>query len=401
MNDKKAYERYERIIEISQQLNSTLELPVLLRKIVYAAEELIDAEAASIILYDEATSQLHFMVGSNLKPHEVEDIAIPLEGSIAGWIFSHGEPRVIQNVEEEPGHYAGVDSKIQFKTRNLLGVPMRTHERTIGVLQAVNKHDGLFTDDDISTLKTLASQAGLAIENARLFQQNDFIAEMVHELRTPLLALKASTTLLGRTELPEEKRADIVDTMRLETDRLISLTNDFLDVARYESGRANIEADFFDLIVLFRESAAIVEPQAHEKVLTIWIEDFDYDREILADRGKIKQVLLNLLTNAIKYNREAGQIYLSAKIVNENENPFVQISVRDTGYGIPDEHMQGMFQKFFRVPTTANIARGTGLGLTICKAIVEAHGGHIWLQSKVDVGTTFSFKLPLHQIEEA
>lgn len=395
MNRRDLLEHYERIMEISLELNATFDLMSLLRKIVSAAKELIQTEAASIMLVDEATGQLRFTIASNIKPHEMENIVIPMDSSVAGWIVTHGEPRVINNVESEPQHFDGVDEEIHFQTRNMLGVPMRTHDKVIGVLQAVNKMQGeRFNDDDIMAARTLASQAGIAIENARLFQQSDFISEMVHELRTPLLALRASTTLLQRDDLPEDKRGDIVRRMRAETDRLIEMTSDFLDVARLESGRESIKSVPFDLTDLLNECVDVVKPQADAKTVTLHPTPDIYYAE--ADRGKIKQVLLNLLTNAIKYNREDGDIFLEVEPISEidHEHPFLRISVRDTGYGISEEHQKNMFQKFYRVPALNDVARGTGLGLAICKQIVEAHGGNIYLQSQLDVGSRFMFTIP-------
>lgn len=395
MNRRDLLDHYERIMEISLELNATFDLMSLLRKIVSAARELIHTEAASIMLVDEVTGQLRFTIASNIKPHEMENIVIPMEGSVAGWIVTHGEPRVINKIESEPQHFEGVDKEIHFQTRNMLGVPMRTHDKVIGVLQAVNKHgDERFNDDDIMTARTLASQAGIAIENARLFQQSDFISEMVHELRTPLLALRASTTLLQRDDLPEEKREDIVGRMRSETDRLIEMTSEFLDVARLESGRETLKSAEFELTDLLHECADVVKPQANDKDVTLHVTEDIYSA--VADRGKIKQVILNLLTNAIKYNREGGEIFLEVEPMSEEdyEHPFLQVSVRDTGYGISEDHQKNMFQKFYRVPALNDVARGTGLGLAICKHIVEAHGGRIRLQSKLEVGSTFMFTIP-------
>ncbi len=395
MGRRDLLDHYERIMEISLELNATFDLMSLLRKIVSAARELIHTEAASIMLVDEATGQLRFTIASNIKPHEMENIVIPMEGSVAGWIVTHGEPRVINNIEIEPQHFEGVDKEIHFQTRNMLGVPMRTHDKVIGVLQAVNKYgDERFNDDDIMTARTLASQAGIAIENARLFQQSDFISEMVHELRTPLLALRASTTLLQRDDLPEDKHDNIVVRMRSETDRLIEMTSDFLDVARLESGRESLKSIDFDLTDLLQECAEVVAPQAKDKNITLHVEEEIF--HAAADRGKIKQVLLNLMTNAIKYNREGGEIFVEVEPMSEEEyeHPFLQISVRDTGYGISEEHQKNMFQKFYRVPALNDVARGTGLGLAICKQIVEAHGGRIRLQSQLDVGSTFMFTIP-------
>lgn len=384
---------FERIIEISQQLNSTIDHISLLKKIIWAAKELINTEAASIMLLDESTGQLRFAIASNINPAEMDDIIVPLDGSIAGWIVIHGEPRVIEDVTREPGHFQGVDDTIAFHTRNILGVPMRTHEKVIGVLQAVNKVGDLrFTDDDITTLTTLASQAAIAIENARLFQQSDFIAELVHELRNPLAALKTSLTLLQRPELPADKHIDIIGTMTGEVNRLIRLTNEFLDLARLESGREHLELEPFLVHRLLVESFGVVEQQAADKGITVNILQTDY--AVRADRGKVKQVVLNLLTNAIKYNRPDGEIQIITRPISEEDGDFIQIAVQDTGYGISREHQRNMFQKFYRVPTTEKVARGTGLGLAICKHIIEGHGGRIWLESEEGVGSTFFLTLP-------
>lgn len=394
MNTTDLLVHYRRIIDISNQLSSTYDQGTLLKKIVAAAKELINTEAASIMLLDEATGKLRFAFASNIKPSEMEEIVVPIEGSIAGWIVTHGEPRVIEDLSTEESHFRGVDKKVGFQSRNLLGVPMRTHKKVIGVMQAMNKVNGQrFTDDDIVTLRTLASQAAMAIENARMFQQSDFIAEMVHELRTPLAALKASTVLLSRPDLPESKRSDIVGTMKGETERLISLTDDFLNVARLESGRVQLSVEPFEVYKLLAECADVVQHQAAGKGIQILIEECRFTAE--ADRGKCKQVILNLLTNAIKYNRPEGSIYIRVAPVHENDSIFLQISVTDTGYGISKEHQKNMFQKFYRVPTLENVERGTGLGLTICKHIVEAHGGRIWLESEEGVGSTFAFTIPL------
>lgn len=385
---------YERLIEISKQLNSTFDHMTLLRQIISAATELIDCEEASILLIEPSTGELHFVITSNQNPHTMQDIIVPMEGSIAGWIATHGEPRVIQDVANEPSHFQSVDEASGFQTQNLLGVPMKTHDKVIGVLEAVNKVNGSkFTETDINTLTILASQAAIAIENARLFRQSDFIAEMVHELRTPLMALRASTSLLLRSDLPGERREEIVSTMQNETHRLMRLTSEFLDLAQMESGRAKLDIEPFDLLPLFKESIDIVQPQASEKQVSFHIKEADF--AIDGDRGKLKQVLLNLLTNAIKYNRVGGSVTLSATSVYGHERPMAQISVADTGEGISQEDQKQMFQKFFRVKGSAARESGTGLGLVISKHIVEAHGGSIWLESEEGTGTTFFFVVPV------
>jgi signal transduction histidine kinase len=387
--------RYERILEISQQLTSTLDQATLLRHIVSAATELTDSEAASILLLDEATGELRFEQASNLSATELERIVVPLEGSIAGWVVSHGESRVIQDVNREPRFYKDVDEELEFRTRSLLAVPMKARSKVIGALEAVNKvGDEGFNSEDIRTLTILAGQAAIAIENAKLFQQSDFMSEMVHELRTPLMALKTSSALLLRPDLPPDRREDIVHTMQGETDRLIRLTSEFLDLARLESGRARLDMTNFEVARLIHECIDIIENQAAARGVSVQMEGGDYI--VLGDRGKLKQVLLNLLTNAVKYNRDNGSVLVSVYPHRSSEdNPMLTLSVADTGYGISKENQRSMFQKFFRGSDTSGFTAGTGLGLAIAKQIVQGHGGEIWLDSEVGQGSTFYLTMPL------
>jgi signal transduction histidine kinase len=392
--DAQMLARFQRLMEISQQLNSTLDLGSLLRKIISAAKELTNTEAASILLLDPTTGDLRFEIASNIQAQDMEDIIVPKD-SIAGWVAAHGEPRVIDDVTQEPTWSNRVDDTIEFHTRSILAVPLRTHVKVIGVLEGINKIGSEHWDEnDVNTLTTLASQAAIAIENARLFQQSDFIAEMVHELRTPLAALKASTVLLMRPDLPEAKRSDIISTMHGETERLSRLASEFLDLARLESGRARLLTELFDLNKLIEESVDVVLPQASDKGITVSTEIGKYT--VSADRGKVKQVMLNLLTNAIKYNREKGQIQITTHETTDAEDrPYIQIAVKDTGYGISKEHQKHMFEKFYRVSDTAGFTQGTGLGLAIAKQIVQAHGGTISLESEQGVGSTFAFSIPI------
>jgi len=386
--------RYERIMEISQQLNSVLDHVTLLRRIISAALELTDTEAVSILLVDPVTGELRFEQASNATTaSKMQDIIVPMEGSIAGWVVTHGEGRVIEDVRRDPSFFKDVDEELEFVTRNLLAVPLRAHNRVIGALEALNKRDGeRFTDEDVRILNILAGQAAIAIENARLFQQSDFMAEMVHELRTPLAAIKTSVTLLRRPDLPDFRRTDIIDTMQGETERLISLTNDFLDIARLESGRARLDIQPFDLTRLLQDSIGIVDSQAAGRSIEIQQNVGAY--QVFGDADKIKQVILNLLTNAIKYNRDGGRIIVSAYPSSHYSTPYIEIAVADTGNGIAKEHQKQMFQKFYRVAETANKVQGTGLGLAIAKHIVEAHDGNIWMESEAGVGSTFFIALP-------
>ncbi|MBN2469729.1 MAG: GAF domain-containing sensor histidine kinase [Anaerolineae bacterium] len=392
--------RYERLMEISRQLTSTLDLNALLDRIIMAAIELTDTEAASILLLDPQTNELRFEAATDISSGTRDALVVPKEGSVAGWVVTHGEYVLVPDAPNDPRWFQDVEKSVEMKTRNILAVPMRSHTKVIGALEALNKKDDApFTEDDINTLTTLAAQAAVAIENARLFQQNDFIAELVHELRTPLAALKASTALLMRPTLPDDKRADIISTMERETDRLSKMTTEFLDLARLESGRARLEIAPFHMRDLVIESLDIVRPQAQERNISMQVEGADTELE--ADRGKVKQVLLNLLTNAIKYNRENGRIRISLEHIQEQEGAFLRTAVQDSGQGISKENLAHIFERFYRVADIEGYTQGTGLGLVIAKRIIEAHGGTMWINSEPGSGSTFFFTLPLHTQKKA
>lgn len=388
--------RYERLIEISGKLNSTLDLGELLHLIIDAAIELTGTEEASILLIDSPSGQLRFQASSNLTRAEMEAIPIPLDGSLAGWVAKHDQPVLVEDARSDERWFPRVDKTTKVTTRNLLAVPMTLHDKRIGVVEAINRRDNQpWTQDDVSALAMLANQAAIAVQNAQLFQQNDFIAEMVHELRSPLAALKASAALLLRTTLPEATRQEIVVTIQDEAERLTTLTNDFLDLARLESGRTQLDKEVFDVRELVEDCLQLVTPRASERDISLNVNGLY--RTTLADRDKIKQVIINLLTNAIKYNHDGGTITCNITLDLPDDTsmpPSVLVSVQDSGAGINPEHQGHLFEKFFRVPEMSNKTSGTGLGLAIAKRIIEAHGCKIWLESKPNLGTTFFFTLP-------
>jgi len=383
--------RMERLMEVSRTLASTLELGKLLRKIIEAAKELTDSEAASIMLVDPSTGELRFEAATNMEEIML-GIVIPVEGSIAGWIVTHSEPVVVPDTSQDSRWSQKVDQQTSFVTRSILGVPLVTRDKSIGALEALNKRTGTFNQDDATTLQTLSAQAAIAIINARLFAQSDQIAEMVHELRTPLNSLSASTHLLLRPELPTERRSEIIKTMQRETLRLSQMTTDFLDLAKLESGRMRFTKENFDVRELTDECADVVRQQAAARGIAIQCHVAPAPQTLESDRGKIKQVILNLLTNAIKYNRENGGIIVSTYVTSDS---YYSVSVADTGKGIPQEAMAHMFEKFYRVADTENTATGTGLGLPIARKIIEALGGEMGVKSTPGVGSTFYFTLPL------
>ena len=381
---------YRRLIDISRDLASTLDLDILLSRIVHAAAEISGSEAASILLYDDASRQLYFQVSTNMDESTRRGITVPLDGSIAGWIVTNRKPVRITNAHEDERFYSNVEAVTGLSTQSLLGIPLITKNKIVGVLEALNKHKGKFSEIDESLLLVLGAQAAVAIENTRLFQQSDLISEFVHELRTPLSSLSTATYLLLRPEMSQEQRDQIIQNIHNETMRLNALASSFLDLARLESGRVQYRKTVFSLADLMYECKDIMSTKAVEDNIHLRVESPEGLPVVDADRDKIKQVFLNLLSNAIKYNRPNGSVLLRAEVL-ENE---VMVVLQDTGIGIPDEALPHLFQKFYRVREHETRASGTGLGLSICKQIVQGHGGRIEVKSKMGIGTVFMIYLP-------
>jgi signal transduction histidine kinase len=381
---------YRRLIEIARDLASTLDLDILLQRIVRAAAEVSGSEAASILLYDHLTRQLNFQVATNLDEPTMRGVAVPLDGSIAGWVVMNRKSVRLTNVQDDPRFFGHVDHMSGRPTHSLIGVPLITKNKVVGVLEALNKSRGKFTEGDESMLGVLGAQAAVAIENARLFQQSDLISEFVHELRTPLASLSTATYLLLRPEMSREQQDQIIHNIHGETLRLNSMASSFLDLARLESGRVQFRKTRFSIPDLLFECKDVMNSKAEEDKVIIRIEASEGLPLLEADRDKIKQVVLNLLSNAIKYNRPNGSVTVSAAAAETN----LCITIEDTGLGIPDEALPHLFEKFYRVRETEDSVSGTGLGLSICKQIVQGHGGRVEVRSKLGVGTSFSVILP-------
>jgi len=381
---------YLRLIDIARDLASTLDLDVLLDRIVQAAADVTSAEAASILLYDNTARQLYFQVATNIDEPTLRGLIVPLEGSIAGWIVTNRKTVRIDDVHTDSRHFSDIEQSTGFPTNSLLGIPLITKNKVVGVLEALNKKEGKFTSSDENLLTVIGAQAAVAIENARLFQQSDLISEFVHELRTPLASLSTATYLMMRPEISHQQQEQIIKNIHNETLRLNSLASSFLDLARLESGRVQFRKSKFDVIDLLHECRDIMASKAGEDRIQIRVIEPDNDTNIEADRDKLKQVIWNLLSNALKYNRPNGSVILKTE-VGESE---MVISVQDTGVGIPEDAIGHLFEKFYRVRENENQATGTGLGLSICKKIIQGHGGTIEVKSKIGIGTNILLTLP-------
>ncbi len=398
-------ERFERQLEISRTLSSTLDLPPLLQTIVDVACELTDSEAASILLYDASRDELRFEAVPGEQREDLMDLTVPLEGSVAGWIYSNNEPLVIQNAAKDPRVYRQVDAKLQFQTTSILGVPLRVKDKPIGVIEAVNKLDqGHYTEDDLSVLQTLAAQASIAIENARLLRKlqdanadltrldrmkSDFIAIASHELRTPLGLILGHATFLK--DLIPEDYSEQMDTIIRSAMKLKELIEDLSTIAHKEQGEARVRWTAVSMCEVVEAVVNRFEGEAARKNIELGFDVPEEDLFVEGDREKIDLALSNLVRNALVFTNDGGQVGVKC----ESAGGYVKVLVVDNGIGIPADEIERIFERFYQVESHLTRRHGgMGLGLSIAKAMVELHHGQIWCESKEEVGSLFCFMLP-------
>ena len=394
-----------RLAETSVVLNSTLALKPLLNVLMERAAEIVGAEGTSVLLWDDRHHELRFAASMGGGGEALLDQPVPLEGSLAGAILREDRALLIEDAQSDPRHYRQTDEATAFRTRSLLGVPMRSKQRVIGVLEAVNKRQPPWTDDDARYLEILAAQAAVAIEGAQLVNalrkandelarldeiRSSFIAIASHELRTPLGIILGYSTLLQSRNAPDVRElAGMVVSSAQHMRRIVDdLTNlRFLDQRELQLERASVPLAGFVANVV-----AGVQPQADEAGNRIIVAPLP-DLTLWIDEARLGQALHNVLNNAVRFTPPRGEIRLEAAV----RGGEVWLKVRDTGIGIARENLERIFERFQQVE--AHMTRqygGMGIGLSIARGLVAAHGGRIWAESPgLNQGTTVIMALPL------
>lgn len=384
-------EHYQQLLRISLDLASTLDLNALLNRINYLAMELTDSEGSSILFYDESKRELTFAVTNDPQAEAMlMNVSMPLN-SIAGQVAQTCQPVFVPDVSKDNRFCDRIDNLIQFSTRSIMAAPMIAKSKVIGVLEVRNKKEGQFNESDLDKLQILCAQAAVAIENSRLFQQFDLISNFVHELRTPLTALSTINALQQHEDISTEQRHEYTSLIQHEIQRLTDLSNDYLDIARMESGRLTLHPTRFSISKLINECCDMMMARAQEQNLVRRREIDPNLPEIEADRDKIKQVLINLINNGIKYNRPGGSITVKARV----DGHVLRIDICDTGIGVPQEEIPNLGKRFFRASNVESTISGTGLGLCICRHIIESHQGQLSIESQLGTGSTFTIQLPI------
>jgi signal transduction histidine kinase len=397
--------------QVSQAVNSTVDLETVLTTVVAKATQLSSTEAGAIYVFDDADQEFRLRATYGMDKRIVEQIKdrhIHLGETAIGEAAKRRMPVQIPDVQQDPSQSV-LDIIVRAGFRALLIVPLLSADRIVGALVVRRKRAGEFPKGIVELLQTFADQSVLAIQNAHLFTEIDeksrqleiasqhksqFLANMSHELRTPLNAI------LGYTELildsiygePTEKMRAVLERLQANGKHLLNLINDVLDLSKIEAGQLTLDLGDYSLKDVVHAVLSAVEPLATAKALALTAE---IGKDLPAGRGdgrRLAQVLLNLVGNAIKFT-DRGNIAIKAIAADRQ----FTVAVSDTGPGIAPSDQEKLFKEFQQADNAITKQKGgTGLGLAISKRIIEMHGGRIWVESEVGKGSTFAFTIPVH-----
>jgi GAF domain-containing protein len=397
---------------------STFDLQTVLNTLTESAARLCDADMASMHR-QERTNYRAIATYGGPPAHREATLSLPFEagrGSVIGRTVLERRPIQVADVLADPEYaFQEVQQKIGYRT--VLSVPLLREGHPIGAVVLMRNTVRPFTDKQIDLVTTFADQAGIAIENVRLFDEiqdksrqleeasqhkSQFLANMSHELRTPLNAILGYTELMadGAYGEPSEKMLGILKRLEANGRHLLGLINDVLDLSKIEAGQLVLELSDYSLQDIAQTVRSTLEPLAADKKLAFKVEMAPELPPGHGDGRRLTQVLINLVGNAIKFT-DAGEVAIKA----EANNGSFYVSVRDTGPGISAADQAKLFQEFQQADNAITRKKGgTGLGLAISKRIVEMHGGKIWVESQPGQGSTFTFSLAVvveRQVEPA
>jgi GAF domain-containing protein len=405
--------------EVSQAVNSTLDLETVLSTIVAKAVQLSGTEAGAIYGYDEQAHEFRLRATYGMDQRLIDALTqrhMGLDDPNVREVLAQPEPIQVADLKEEaPSDLNEITLRAGFRAR--LVAPLQAGEDVVGILVVRRKAPGSFPQNTVDLIKTFAAQSALAIHNARLFREigdksrqleeasqhkSQFLANMSHELRTPLNAILGYTELMadGAYGEPSEKMLGILKRLEANGRHLLGLINDVLDLSKIEAGQLVLELSDYCIQDIAQTVRSTLEPLAADKKLGFKVEVAPQLPSGHGDGRRLTQVLINLVGNAIKFT-DAGEVAIKA----EAHNGSFHVSVRDTGPGISSADQARLFQEFQQADNAITRKKGgTGLGLAISKRIIEMHGGRIWVESQLGQGSTFAFTLPViveRQVEAA
>jgi signal transduction histidine kinase len=412
----RSVEELKALGEVSQAVNSTLDIDTVLTTIVAKAVQLSGTDSGAIYTFDESRQEFRLRATHGMSEEMIQAVAhqhISIDDVRMGTATRERRPIQIPDLRNERQTPMN-DIILREGYRAVLVMPLLRPDRIVGGFVVRRKEPGEFPKSIVDLLDTFAVQSVVAIQNARLFREieekgrelevasrhkSQFLANMSHELRTPLNAILGYTELILDSiygAMPEKARA-VLERVQRNGRHLLGLINDVLDLSKIEAGQLTLSLADYSLRDVVTGVVAAVEPLASEKRLAFHTEvaaDLPPGR---GDERRLSQVLLNLVGNAIKFT-DKGEVKIRASATN---GAFT-VAVCDTGPGIAADDQAKIFEEFQQADNSSTRQKGgTGLGLAIAKRIIEMHGGRLWVESTLGQGSTFSFTLPVRVEQQA
>ncbi len=398
--------RLELLLEVCRNLSANLDLDELLSAIIDSASTLTSSDSSSILVYDKEGKCLRFAATPFYIADTMRGMSVPVDKSIAGMVYTSGQPMALNRAVDDERIYRGVDQELKMTTRTLLAVPMIFKGKPIGVLETVNKlHDAQYTEEDVIILETLAAQATVAFENHRLLEESrlayqqvieldrmksDFIAIASHELRTPLGVILGHATFLQEIATPEQ--AHDLEVIVKSSMRLKEIIEEFANVDHFEHGLSRLRRGKVIINQVVQEVVNSFKEMSIERNVALSLEGPKTAVTLEGDAAKIAMALREVLKNSLTFSNPGGMV----KVKLEHIPGFVKIAIIDNGIGIPANEQAKIFQRFYQVEKHLTRRHGgMGLGLSIARDMVEMHGGKITVESVEGKGSRFVLLLPL------
>jgi signal transduction histidine kinase/DNA-binding response OmpR family regulator len=399
--------------EVGQAVNSTLDLQTVLATIVTHAVKLSRADAGTIYVYDPSDEvfvpQANYGLGEDMVT-ALRDSHIRFGDTVVGRCAAERHPVQIADLDRDQ-QYRLYDLLRSGGFRALIGIPLLREDRVLGALVIRRRDAGEFPAAVVRLLETFAAQSVLAIQNARLFQEiqdqsreleaasrhkSQFLANMSHELRTPLNAIIGVSEMLleDARDLGQSEQIEPLERILRAGRHLLALINEILDLSKIEAGKVELEIESFAVAPLVRDVATTLGPAAEKNGNRIEVRCADDLGMMSADETRIRQALLNLVSNAVKFT-ERGAVTIVAEREQAANREWIVFRVTDTGIGMTPEQMGRLFQDFTQADSsTTRKYGGTGLGLAISRRFCRMMGGDITVQSEPGRGSTFTTRLP-------
>jgi GAF domain-containing protein len=419
-------QRTELLLEASKAATSTLDSTEVLQRLAEAVAQAIGADMTAVCLLNEDGTALRPVIGHQVPPRWLETyrgLPIPIEEHpFVEEAWRSRQPIYTSAAPDDPR--LNERTRQLFPGESILLIPMTVRDEIIGGLWATWWEEAHpFVEEELQLTEGIVRQAAVAIQHARLFEEveaarvelqqraealqeanvrlqeldrlkSQFLANMSHELRTPLNSVIGFSEVLVDGLMGELSagQKECAENILGSGEHLLALINDILDLSKIEAGHVTLEPTSFDVTEWIREVQGTVKPLFDKKAQVLEMRMGDNLPSLTADPFRIKQVLLNLLSNANKFTPEEGRVTLACHMADPNTMLF---AVSDTGIGIKPEDQEIIFEEFRQAGDFSEKVKGTGLGLTISRKLIEMHGGRIWVESEPGHGATFSFLLPV------